>query len=118
MRWLLKRWWSWLAIFLLLGLSGSAVLIYANPSRITQENLDRIQDGMTLSEVEQILGKPSLMREGVRGSSYPQAVWRSGPNLIVVDFNDDHEVRWKGGDFSTSLETLQWYARRIGINWH
>jgi len=112
MPWLLKRWWFWLVLLLLLGLSGSAVLIYANPSRITQENLDRIQNGMTLSEVEQILGKPSLMREGV------QAVWRNGPNLIVVEFNDDYEVSWKGGDFSTSLETLQWYARRIGINWH
>jgi 4-amino-4-deoxy-L-arabinose transferase-like glycosyltransferase len=42
MRKLLKRWYVWLGLVLLLGLAGSVALILANPSRITQENFDRI----------------------------------------------------------------------------
>jgi hypothetical protein len=35
MRKLLKRWYVWLGLVLLLGLAGGVALIYANPGRIT-----------------------------------------------------------------------------------
>jgi len=39
---LLKRWYVWLGLVLLLGLAGSVAMILANPSQITQANFDRI----------------------------------------------------------------------------
>jgi hypothetical protein len=42
MRKLLKRWYVWLGVVLVLGLAGSVVLILTNPSRITQENFSAI----------------------------------------------------------------------------
>ena len=56
MRKLLKRWYVWLGLVLLLGLAGSMALILAKPSRITQANLDRIHEGMNRAEVTAILG--------------------------------------------------------------
>jgi hypothetical protein len=49
MRKLLKRWYFWLCLLLVLGLAGSVALILANAhaSRITQANYDRIQDEMS-----------------------------------------------------------------------
>jgi hypothetical protein len=55
MRKLFKLWYVWLGLVLLLGLAGSAALIYANPGGITQANFDRIQNGMSLEDVEAIL---------------------------------------------------------------
>jgi hypothetical protein len=52
MRKLLKRWYVWLGLFLLLGLTGSAAFIYVNSSRITRANWDRIQEGMSEKEGE------------------------------------------------------------------
>jgi hypothetical protein len=58
MRWVLKRWYVWLSLILLLGFAGSAALIYANSSRISRANFGRIQDGMREEEIVEILGEP------------------------------------------------------------
>jgi hypothetical protein len=50
MRKLLKRWYVWLGLVLLLGLAGSVALIWSSQGRITQANFDRIQEGMGLQE--------------------------------------------------------------------
>jgi hypothetical protein len=58
---LVKRWWFvCVVLFLLFGLSATA-LICLLQTRVTEANYDRIQDGMTLAEVEEILGK-ALMK--------------------------------------------------------
>jgi|GEM_PF-4460220 len=43
MRKLLKRWYVWLALLLLLGLAVSVSMILAGASRINQESCDRIR---------------------------------------------------------------------------
>ena len=82
MRNLLKRWYVWLGLVLLLGLTGSAALIYANPSRITQANFDRIQKGMSLDEVTAILSAREL---GSASLGVAQVNWHEGENWISVD---------------------------------
>jgi hypothetical protein len=50
MRKLLKRWYIWLGLVLLLGLAGSAALVCSSRSRITQANFDRIQKVIPVGE--------------------------------------------------------------------
>jgi hypothetical protein len=121
---LLKRWYIWLGLVLLLGLAASMALILANAnaSRITQANYDRIQDGMSLAEVQAILGKYESWGsiEDGDGIRLEIALWAHGPNRIVVGF-------WNGGadeknmHLATASETLQWYAKKgaakIGVKW-
>jgi hypothetical protein len=119
---LVKRWYFWLGLVLLLGLTGSAVLIYANPSRITQENYDRIERGMSFEEVVSILGPETGRRRGPAGKGIGNyADWIDGPNDITVLFGDDWTMDSKRGSFASSWETLQWYAKKgaakIGVKW-
>jgi hypothetical protein len=125
MRKLLKRWYVWLGLFFVLGFAASAGMILANPSRINQENFDRIQGGMTEEDVIGILGK---------GRPEPPPVdfwtknvyWESGPNQIRVIFHLTHtppsaKVSRKSFHRATPWETLQWYAKKgaakIGVKW-
>jgi hypothetical protein len=112
MRKLLKCWYVWLGLVLLLGLAGSVALILANPSRITQANFDRIQDGMSIGDVEAILWKADgLWTVGDRGTGISSHLWYSGPNWVRVDFidgsADDKELH-----LATAWESLEWYAKK------
>jgi hypothetical protein len=122
MRKLLKRWYVWLGLVLLLGFAGSVALIYANPGRITQANFDRICQGMAMEDVYHILGKDCLasprMYEGL--CPFQTFMWRDGPNWITI--TTAHEpVMFKASHFATVPETLAWYAKKaaakIGIKW-
>jgi hypothetical protein len=42
---LLKRWYVWLGLVLLLGLAGSVALIYATPGRISRRTLTAFRRG-------------------------------------------------------------------------
>jgi hypothetical protein len=118
MRKLLKRWYVWLGLVLLLGLAGSAALIYANPGGITQANFDRIQDGMNPEEVKAILGRPDSTHwvEFYAEIHY----WGNEPNHIAVWFVGG-KVTGKHMYLTPVWETLQWYAKKgaakIGVKW-
>jgi len=112
MRKLLKRWYVWLGLVLLLGLAGSVALVRSGRGRITQANFDRIQDGMRIGDVEAILWKDNgLWRVVGRGARITSHRWDSGPNWVRVDFvdgsADDKELH-----LATTWETLQWYAKK------
>jgi hypothetical protein len=87
---------------LLLGLPAGfvAVLVCAWPlwprSAITRENAARIQKGMTLAQVEQLLGGPARNEEGpfieAWGSNPPTAFWRSHDVLVSVWLDADGKV--------------------------
>ncbi|MEZ6195852.1 MAG: outer membrane protein assembly factor BamE [Planctomycetota bacterium] len=73
------------ALFLLVSCGG----------RVTQENLDRIQVGMSVSEVEDILGSPDDVSTGAQNVNFGPAVptgpfktmvWRKGDAEITVVF--------------------------------
>jgi hypothetical protein len=107
MRKLLKRWYVWLALCLLLGLATSAALIYSSQSRINQRNFDRIQCGMSLVEVEAILGEHNS-DWSIAHAPVDLHGWRSGPNLIAIYFKDD-KVEIKEARFATWLDTVKWH---------
>jgi hypothetical protein len=119
---LLKRWYVWLGLFLLLGLSGSVALICSNPGRITHANHQLIRDGMTEEEVMAILGEHEPPSEIIRGKEILIVVyrWRDGPNWISVAFGDG-KAYGSRIHIATTRETLKWYAKKgaakIGINW-
>jgi hypothetical protein len=115
---LLRRWYVWLGLVLLLGLAGSVVVILVSPSQITQANFDRIQEGMNKAEVTALLGAVdghlATHRRPVPGV-IPVAggFWRDGPNWLSVSFdNDDDTVSAKEIHLATAWETLQWYAKK------
>ena len=72
-------------------------------SKVTKENYDRVENGMTLEDVEAILGPGKLVGDGSliaaqvgvdvtgggRQSSAVEYVWESGNNSITVTFRQD-----------------------------
>jgi hypothetical protein len=124
MRKLLKRWYVWLGLVLLLGLAGSVAVVYANPSRITQANFERIQEGMSESEVTAILGDASVRRNPIAGreATFVCYWFDSSPikSWVIIGFAD-WKASVKDGHFATTRETLQWYAKKgaekIGVKW-
>jgi hypothetical protein len=123
MRKLLKRWYVWLGLVLLLGLAASvASVAVVCSSRLTKTNFDLIQEGMTEEQVTAIVG-PANHRwtgPGLAGGDVVTLHWRTGPNVIIVRFADAR-VETKSGHVLSTFETLQWYAKegaaKIGINW-
>ena len=69
------------------------LLLAACGSRLSQENFDKIRDGMSQKEVRDILGEP-VNAEGasVLGISGGEAVWRDDKTLITVHFLNDKVV--------------------------
>ena len=119
MRKLLKRRYVWLGLVLLLGLAGSAALICPGRGRITQANFDRIQDGMSLPQVTEILGEMNGPY-GLTSIGSGWRTWSSGPNRISVRLFLGDKVVGKKIHLASPSETLKWYANRgaakIGIN--
>jgi hypothetical protein len=118
MRRLLKRWYVWLGLVLLLGLAGSAALICSGRGRITQANFDLIQEGMSYDQVCGIMSGESTSRQ--RYGMIVYDYWRDGPNWIWV-FIAEGQVRFKECHFATPWETLTWYAKKgaakVGVKW-
>ena len=125
MRTLFKRWYAWLVLFLLLGIPGSTLTIYFNRSRVTQESLESIREGMTLEEAEKVLGKVTeyhdsctMMQEGL---IFPVDLgyWRDGPSLIILTFKEG-KVLDKEDYLESAQAHVRWHIRqalsKIGID--
>ena len=108
MRSLLKRWYVWLAVLLLAGLTASGALMYSSRSPINQENFDRICEGMTREEVEAILGGYASFAEGFR--SVETRLWLDGPSRISVSFNEG-KMYDKDIQLASVWEWVKWHAR-------
>ena len=84
---------SLLACLLIVGLVACA--------KVTQENYDKIKDGMTAKEVEAILGKPVEGEGGgvaLGGMSAGTKVWKDGNKKISITFmNDKVTLKAKDG---------------------
>jgi hypothetical protein len=114
MRKLLRRWYVWLGLVLLLGSAGSAIMVLANPSRINQQRFDRIQDEMSLEDVVAILGEyegGQTLTDG-DGNRLVTVRWESGPNYIAVSFRNDGAVK-KHLHLANAREILRWYAKKV-----
>ena len=92
-------------------------------SRITQENFDRIQKGMTYDDVSAILGDPTpLLANPLVSGSWEEA-WSDGPSTIHVNFKTfNGQVVGKALHLATAWETLTWYAKKgaakAGVKWN
>jgi uncharacterized protein YcfL len=68
----------------------AALLLAACGSKISAENFERIQTGMTQKEVVAILGEPTETSAiSVAGLSGGMATWREGNTEISVQFLND-----------------------------
>jgi len=65
----------------------AGILVLAACSKLTQENFDRIQDGMSEPEVAAILGKPTESSStSILNMSGTASRWADGDAVIVVRF--------------------------------
>jgi uncharacterized membrane protein len=65
----------------------AGILLLAACSKITQENFDRIQDGMSEQEVAAILGSPTETSSGsILGISGTSSKWAGGGAVIMIRF--------------------------------
>ena len=76
-----------------IGLAMLLVAIAGCSSRLSQENFDKIREGMSQKEVREILGEP-VNAEGtsVLGISGGESVWKDDKTLITVHFLNDKVV--------------------------
>lgn len=89
-----------------LSLLGFVVLAACNvaPVTLTQENLDRIQDGMSAAEVKSILGSPTDSKSEpipVVGGTKTTYVYRNQEDSVVIVLKND-TVQSKEGHFATA----------------
>jgi hypothetical protein len=104
MRKLLKRWYVWLGLVLLLGLTGSVTLICASQNRITRATFDQIRQGMSMDQVEQILG-PYTDTTGIFETEV--SLWRAYADYITVTFSKGVVVN-KDIHLGTVWEHIKW----------
>jgi hypothetical protein len=124
---------------LLVAVAGLAVVVVAGvvvlwpqpPSRITQENCDRIKEGMSRAEVETILGPPGDYRTRL-GETLCLDGWGAdladpGPTVSTWQpfFEGMSGAVWKGdsieilivcGDYSGRVVRKEVYERRVTGN--
>ena len=82
---------------------AASVLLLVACSKVSEENYDKVTTGMTLSQVERILGKGdqdttggvSISSGGVMGGSSSANsrrqtyTWKDGQKQVVIEFMDD-----------------------------
>ena len=74
----------------LVALLAASVLLAACGSKVTAENFERIQTGMTQKEIVAILGEPAETSAiSIAGLSGGMSTWRDGNTVISVQFVND-----------------------------
>lgn len=69
---------------------AAVLLLSACGSKVTAENFERIQNGMTQKEVVAILGEPTETSAiNIAGVSGGMASWQEGNTVISVQFLND-----------------------------
>ncbi len=92
---------SLLAIVLALSACGGG-----SPLTLTQENLDRIHDGMTSAEVKSILGAPTDSKSEpipIVGGTKTTYVYTNKEDRVVIVLKND-TVQSKEGHFTSAKE--------------
>ncbi len=114
-------------------LAAGAFVLWPWPNRITRENCVRIHAGMTLAEVEAILGPPGDYTTGptdpvgMTAEDWPSGgeakLWMSNEGWILLAFDQKGNVATHGY-FAPSvpqklsrLDNLLWRAKRQWRRW-
>jgi hypothetical protein len=83
MRWLLKRWWFWAGTALMLvAVVAGCLLIPPGESRITKAICDRIQPGMSVEQVRDVIG---VGHAGIYGGPCIQNLQDNTIEMTYVD---------------------------------
>jgi hypothetical protein len=111
-----KNRWSLVGCLIaLIGvLLGNVALLLPRPG-ITKANLDRIENGMALEEVERIFGNPGKPARGAILYNWKPGdairAWHSDDGLAMVVFDDQMRVRSKWWHDRTRLTYLERFRR-------
>ncbi len=75
----------------LVVLTVAALLLTACSTRVTPENYEKLQPGMTKAQVHAILGKPDAVTGDDIGGvlSLTKEVWKASKQSITVTFGND-----------------------------
>ena len=97
MRWLLKRWWFWAgAGFMLVAVVAGYLLIPVERDRITEANYDKIQNGWSAEQVEELLGYRGFRRSLAKNKdpklSSLCSSWSNDDGLIITALFDSDLV--------------------------
>lgn len=66
------------------------ILLLGCGSKLTQENFDKIQNGMSMAEVKSILGEPAEAQSvGLGPFSGVSATWKDKKTVINIHFVND-----------------------------
>lgn len=77
----------------LLGITILLLCLAGCSSRLSQENFDKIREGMSQKEVRDILGEPrGTEGRNILGLSGGEAVWKDEKTIITVHFLNDKVV--------------------------
>jgi hypothetical protein len=114
MRALLKRWWFWVGAVLLLGLLGAGIALTMEGGNRTQAKFDSIQEGMTLKEVEDLLGQHGYLIMASGSVRYLQAEYdlEDGPNWIQLYFTNNR-LRTKKLHLASTWAQLKWRCQQL-----
>ena len=76
-----------------IGIAILLACLAACSSRLSQENFDKIREGMSQKEVREILGEPGNAEgRNILGISGGESVWRDDKTLITVHFLNEKVV--------------------------
>jgi hypothetical protein len=126
MRWLLKRWWFWAGPgFILVALAVGYIMIPIEQGPISQANCDRIQLGMTLGQVCEILPHwwTNERDEGPRQNTLIWVDEDRNKILVTIELANDYVTlnvtakRFEPSELSFLERTKHRIERRIKALW-
>ena len=91
-----------LVLVLILAMHGPAARAWPFKSKVTRQNYERIHNGMTETQVEEILGKPTEMKSemGLQdlGEFDSWIYWHRGA-MVMIDFSNGYvsDKSWTQG---------------------
>lgn len=78
-----------LVVLVVAGLAMTMVAGCGGKSKVTKENYDKIKVGMTVDEVQDVLGKPTQESTlGIGPLTMHNMSWTDGDKVITVSFKD------------------------------
>jgi hypothetical protein len=95
-------------IFRSFGVAVVFLCLVSCGSRLNRENFDKIHEGMSPSEVRDILGKPGDASDTkILGLSGGEAVWKDGKTTITVHFLNDKVISKRMSKSTTEIGSLK-----------
>lgn len=86
-------------IFIALGATCALIILVACDNNLTPQNFEKVKTGMTSTEVQAILGKPTEVKTSDMGfTSGTVNIYRKGSSEARVIFLNDR-VMTKSGEF-------------------